>query len=265
MSPEHGTSCFCQWKQSSLFSHSKVSVAPDAHKHLCSSTFCSKPLISKPFCYITPRVINLCRNTDKIAKAFLSWQQSHIFVSINQNYSLNVAALPKNNTILHTKLHYTRNLCMETAALSKDETLSFIHPKSCSHAGTFPSFDKTSIIRIVNIVKLVFFLHSVCTKALLGEIIFSFLSGNHRGFQPHAGEKKKQIMGIFSEPCCLTHHLLGTRDWKEQEFPQSKWQFSPAANNLFFSPSPDIVEEEQKKRCTWKRKIKTCFSWRHKN
>lgn len=30
---------------------------------------------------------------DKIVKAFLSWQQRHIFVSINQNYSLKVAAL----------------------------------------------------------------------------------------------------------------------------------------------------------------------------
>lgn len=59
--------------------------------------------------------------------------------------------------------------------------------------------------------------------------------------------KKTQIMGIFSEPCCLTHHLLDTRDWKEQEFPQSKWQFSPAAYNLFYFPSPDIWPEEQKK------------------
>lgn len=52
-------------------------------------------------------------------------------------------------------------------------------------------------------------------------------------------------MGIFSEPCL--HHLLDTRDWKEQEFPQSKRQFSPAAYNLFYSPSPDIWQEEQKK------------------
>lgn len=66
---------------------------------------------------------------------------------------------------------------------------SFIHPKWCSHAGTFPSFDKISIIRIMKIVKLVFFLHSICMKALLGETVFSFWSGNHRGFQPHAGEK----------------------------------------------------------------------------
>lgn len=50
-------------------------------------------------------------------------------------------------------------------------------------------------------------------------------------------------MGIFTEPCCLTQ---AERDWKEQAFPQSKRQLSPAAYNLFYSPLSDTVEEEQK-------------------
>lgn len=64
------------------------------------------------------------------------------------------------------------------------------------------------------------------------------------------GKKKKQIMGIFFKPYCLTHHLLETRGWREQKFPKSDRQFSPAAYNLFYSPSPDTVEEESKKCCT---------------
>lgn len=136
---------------------------------------------------------------------------------------------------------------MQIAALWKDDTLPS-NQNQTAMLVAFPALTRPTPSEQwrYHIVKQIFFLHNVCMKALITKTIFSFWSGNHRGFQPHAGEKKKQIMGIFSEPCCLTDHLLDTRDWKEQEFPQSKRQLSPAAYNLFYSPLPDNVEEEQK-------------------
>lgn len=143
---------------------------------------------------------------------------------------------------------------MQTAALWKDDTLSFIH---AAMLVPFPALTRSIIIRIVKIphCQTGIFPPQYMYESTTGRNYIFLLIWKPQGFSAPCRGKKPQIMGIFSEPCCLMgifsepclHHLLDTRDWKEQEFPQSKRQFSPAAYNLFYSPSPDIWQEEQKK------------------
>lgn len=143
---------------------------------------------------------------------------------------------------------------------------SFIHPKSCSHAGTSPSFDKISIIGTVKIShsQTDIFPPQYIYESTTGRNCILLLIWKPQGFSaPCRGkEETNNICFIFSEPCCLTHHLRKSvfpRDWKEQEFPQSKWPFSPAAFNLFYSPFCGGGTKKCVALYSWNRKIKMAF------
>lgn len=137
------------------------------------------------------------------------------------------------------------NLCIHPS-LWKDDTLWSIQ-NSAAMLVPFPALTKPISLEQSRycIVKQVFFLHSMCMKALLAETVFSFWSGNHRGFQPHAGEKKKQIMGIFSEPCCFTQET-----GKNRNFHNSKDSFHLLLTIYFILLHQILRKRNKKDDCT---------------
>lgn len=118
----------------------------------------------------------------------------------------------------------TSNLCMHTATLWKDKI--FMHPKQRSHVGTTHSFDKAYITRSVKITDyhtdFFFSPWQYAYESTAGRIDIFLSVWKPQGFSTPGRGKKKQMMGIFSEPYCLPYPLLETRGWREQKFPQSE-------------------------------------------
>lgn len=92
----------------------------------------------------------------------------------------------------------------------------YLHPsKSCSHAGPFPSFDKTNSIRTVKIphCQTDIFPPQYVYESTTGRNYLFLLIWKPQGFSAPCRGKKKQLTGIFSEPCCLTEETGKNRNF----------------------------------------------------
>lgn len=196
------------------------------------------------------------KNTDKIAKVVLSWQLRPIFVSINQNNSLNVAALPeKQHHSAHVTALHQQSLHADCCSM---EGWHFHPSKSCSHAGTYPSFDKTNSIRTVKIphCQTDIFPPQYVYESITGRNCIFLLIWKPQGFSAPCRGKKKQLMSIFSEPCCLTQET-----GKNRNFHNSNDSFYLLLT-IYFILLHHILWKRNKKSVVlyaWKRKINMCF------